>query len=239
MSAAIALAGVAMPTARITVRRASAADLPALRDFIAGLSVAARASRFFVPLTELPAPLTTALERRDPLHHFLVARTSIGCSARVGGYKVVDGKTVVSGHAIVDAHMDPAEGPIVALAQYARQPPPVPICEVALVVADACQRSGLGRRLMLRLLDDAAQEGLESATGEVLRHNRAMLSLARSTGFTLQSHPEDPTLVQIVRPVSRTSIDARSVFGSIGLRSILRTPQQRSLAASNSIASPV
>jgi acetyltransferase len=64
-------------------------------------------------------------------------------------------------------------------------------------VADDRQRRGLGYRLILRLIEDARSAGLRYAEGEVLRHNRAMLALARRAGFEVRRHPGDATLVKI------------------------------------------
>jgi acetyltransferase len=56
-----------------TLRPAEPADLEALQDFVAALSVATRVQRFFIPLRGLPAALATALVQRDPSHRFVVA----------------------------------------------------------------------------------------------------------------------------------------------------------------------
>lgn len=83
---------------------------------------------------------------------------------------------------------------IVGLGQYAVLPE-YPRCEVALAVADDWQGRGLGRRLFERLLADAARSGLREAVLETHSGNRAMRTLARSTGFSLVRHPEDPELL--------------------------------------------
>ena len=61
--------------------------------------------------------------------------------------------------------------------------------EVALVVADAWQGRGLGRRLLETLLEHAAGAGLREAAGIVLATNVAMLRLVRSMGFTVRAEP--------------------------------------------------
>lgn len=83
---------------------------------------------------------------------------------------------------------------IVGLGQYAAAPDH-PRCEVALAVADHWQGRGLGRRLLERLLADAARAGLREAVLETLSANRAMRSLARRADFSLVRHPEDPELL--------------------------------------------
>jgi acetyltransferase len=71
--------------------------------------------------------------------------------------------------------------------------------EVALVLADAWQRQGLGRRLLARLLDHAQTAGMHEAVGVVLATNVAMLRLARSMGFTVTAEPGDATVMRIRR----------------------------------------
>jgi acetyltransferase len=71
--------------------------------------------------------------------------------------------------------------------------------EVALVLADAWQRQGLGRHLLARLLDHAQTAGMHEAVGVVLATNVAMLRLARSMGFTVTAEPGDATVMRIRR----------------------------------------
>ena len=55
----------------------------------------------------------------------------------------------------------------------------VPRAELALVLADAWQGKGLGRRLLETLLEHATGAGIREAVGIVLATNVAMLRLAR------------------------------------------------------------
>jgi len=80
-----------------------------------------------------------------------------------------------------------------------------PGAEVALVIADAWQRQGIGRRLLATLLDHAQSAGVEQLVGVVLATNVAMLRLARSLGFTVSAEPGDATVMRIrrdLRPVN-------------------------------------
>lgn len=74
-----------------------------------------------------------------------------------------------------------------------------PSAEVALVLADAWQRQGLGRRLLEALLEHAASAGIREAVGTVLATNVAMLRLVRSMGFTVNPEPGDATVRRITR----------------------------------------
>ena len=67
--------------------------------------------------------------------------------------------------------------------------------EVALVLADAWQGQGLGRRL----LEHAQTAGVREAVGVVLATNKAMLRLARSMHFAVTPEPGDATVVRIRR----------------------------------------
>jgi len=58
-----------------------------------------------------------------------------------------------------------------------------PAAEVALVLADAWQGKGLGRRLLETLLEHAASAGISEAAGLVLAENVAMLSLGPFDGL--------------------------------------------------------
>jgi acetyltransferase len=55
--------------------------------------------------------------------------------------------------------------------------------EFALVVSDAWQRQGLGRRLLGRLVAIARERGVGRLFGLVLRENAPMLALTKSLGF--------------------------------------------------------
>jgi acetyltransferase len=89
--------------------------------------------------------------------------------------------------------------------------PTKPTAEFALVIADARQRQGLGRRLLEALLEHAQEAGLHELEGIVFATNRAMLSLALSLGFTASSEPGDATVVRIrrnLRPAQQQSIES-------------------------------
>jgi acetyltransferase len=71
--------------------------------------------------------------------------------------------------------------------------------EVAVVVADAWQRRGIGTRLLRALAHHAS--GYEALRGLILAENRAMLALARRLGFRVLGYPE-PGLVQVEKLVT-------------------------------------
>jgi acetyltransferase len=73
--------------------------------------------------------------------------------------------------------------------------------EFALVVRDACQRQGLGRHLMQRLIAIARERGVKRLVGIVLRENGPMLALTKSLGFSDPEPIEDLT-VRVVLPLN-------------------------------------
>ena len=70
-------------------------------------------------------------------------------------------------------------------------------CEFAMVIADAWQGRGIGRRLLEKLMAVARYRGMRRIYGDVLATNVAMLALARQLGFNLSRVPDDPTLTRI------------------------------------------
>lgn len=72
-------------------------------------------------------------------------------------------------------------------------------CEFALVVADAWQGRGIGRRMLDKLIAIAHARGVGFIYGDVLSTNIAMLTLARHMGFTLARHPDDATVTRVRR----------------------------------------
>lgn len=69
-------------------------------------------------------------------------------------------------------------------------------CEFALVIADAWQGRGIGRRMMEKLIAVAKSRGLERIYGDVLSTNRDMLEFCRKLDFTLGRHADDPTVTR-------------------------------------------
>ena len=86
----------------------------------------------------------------------------------------------------------------VGVARYVVDPAELS-AEVAIVVGDAWQGQGLGRRLLATLLEHAQGAGVQEAVGVVLATNRAMLRLARSMGFAASAEPGDATVMRIRR----------------------------------------
>jgi acetyltransferase len=67
-------------------------------------------------------------------------------------------------------------------------------CEFALTVADAWQHRGIGRALMLNLMDTAAAAGIENMVGDILSTNEPMLHFMRSLGFSIEFSQDGPEI---------------------------------------------
>ncbi len=65
-------------------------------------------------------------------------------------------------------------------------------CEFAIVVSDEWQRRGLGRKLMIQLIDVAKARGLKAMVGHILAANHSMLALCEALGFAVSPDPDDP-----------------------------------------------
>ena len=157
------------------IRPIRRSDAQAVRAFVVGLSNRSRLLRYFRPLRELPEQLLRQLTEAD------------------GERDAV----------FVALARDAAGTRIVGLAQYARTD--VACCEFALVIADAWQGQGLGRRLLQRLLGAAQSAGVAQMHGDVLRENRAMLGLARAMGFSVSASPLDPSALRVTRDLERAA----------------------------------
>jgi acetyltransferase len=134
----------------VAVRAVSPVDAEVLQAFVRGLSPASRYRRFMVAIRELPADMLLRFIEPAPGREAVLLAT------------VADGS---------------ASGQVVGVAQYAAVADPS-TCEFAVVVADAYQRRGLGRRLLVELGATAANAGIRRAYADVLADNYAMLGLA-------------------------------------------------------------
>lgn len=72
-------------------------------------------------------------------------------------------------------------------------------CEFAIVVSQDWQGHGLGRHLLLRLIEIAQARGLKIMTGQILAANVRMLGLAKALGFTVEDVAEDRSIKYVRR----------------------------------------
>jgi RimJ/RimL family protein N-acetyltransferase len=81
------------------------------------------------------------------------------------------------------AALTPDQRTIVGVARYVRLADDVDTAEVAVAIADAWQRVGVGRLLMSRLVMDASRAGVRSLVAVTLSQNGGAKALAHRVGF--------------------------------------------------------
>ncbi|MEO8303198.1 MAG: GNAT family N-acetyltransferase [Betaproteobacteria bacterium] len=156
------VADVVLPDGgRLHVRPIRPEDAELERAFVSGLSEQTRYFRFFYQLHELTP-------------------------AMVARFTQVDYDREMALVAVDESVASPA---IVGVGRYIESDPDG--AEFALVVADAWQRRGVGRMLMVRLVDCAKGRGLKRLEGAVLRGNANMLKFVAAFGFAIRDDPDD------------------------------------------------
>lgn len=98
--------------------------------------------------------------------------------------------------AIAATEMMEGRETLIGVARYVRDAD-APACEFAIVVADAWQDRGIGKRLMVKLIAVARSRGLKQINGEVLSINQRMLDFCRKLGFKPHRHPGDQTVTRV------------------------------------------
>ena len=76
-------------------------------------------------------------------------------------------------------------------------------CEFAIVIADAWQGRGIGRRMMEKLIVIARAQNLKRIYGDVLATNRPMLEFCRRLGFALDRNADDSTVTRVTLALHR------------------------------------
>jgi acetyltransferase len=88
-----------------------------------------------------------------------------------------------------------ADGGIVAVARYVRDTPASAEAEVAIVVADAWQRTGIGRKLMRELMTTAGQAGIRRFRGTMLPESASVRQFVTALAPTAPERFIDGKLV--------------------------------------------
>jgi acyl-CoA synthetase (NDP forming)/GNAT superfamily N-acetyltransferase len=81
----------------------------------------------------------------------------------------------------------------IAVARYARTS--AEAADIAIVVADAWQGKGIGRRLLVRLIELARARGIRRLEGEMLSENLPIRNLLATLGFEFRRDPEGGDLI--------------------------------------------
>jgi acetyltransferase len=152
----------------VTIRPIRPDDGELEQEFVRGLSDEARYFRFMDPVRELSARMVSHFTRVDYDRHLALIATAER-----------DGSEMEIGVARYVAR-DDGTG-----------------CEFAVVVADAWQRKGLGKRLLEALMAAAREVGVRVMYGDVLAGNGNMLRLMDSMGYSVSFNPRDPRLMHV------------------------------------------
>jgi GNAT superfamily N-acetyltransferase len=136
----------------VALRSIRQSDAPLLQDALLRLSPRSRFLRFHAP--------------RGPFSEEELRRLTD-----------VDGET----HFAIAAFARPARS-LIAVARFLRESVSAPHAEMALAVVDAFQRKGLGRLLLSRLREAAAERNVAVLTGPMLDENQPMRGLLRQSG---------------------------------------------------------
>lgn len=137
---------------QVRFRHIRAADFRMLHDFVHGLS----------PDTAYKRLLSPRMPTDDELHR----------------WSAIDPETECAVVAVTGAG---DQEKLIGVARFVVESSPHE-ADFAIVVADAWQRLGVGRELMLRLSDAGRRYGLRKLSGHVLATNVGMLALARRSG---------------------------------------------------------
>jgi GNAT superfamily N-acetyltransferase len=167
-----------------SVRRAAAADRPALERMLARCTGQTRYRRFHGPVTAFPERYLTEALSGSPLHFALVACLDEDAE---GDGTVVEG-TVVEG-TVVEGTV--VEGTVVALASCRAVDEGV--AELGILVEDEWQRRGVGGDLLGEIVAYAARTGLRALQAQVLAEQPWIVGLLRRHG-TCRVAAEGPAL---------------------------------------------
>ena len=148
----------------IHVRPIRPTDAPALEAFYSGLSEESRRLRFFAVTAGLSHAQSAAFCATDHAHREGYVATTAG-SAEGGPERIV-------GHVCLE-------------------PAGADRAEVAIAVADAFQRRGIGRRLMRAAVAWAERRGVATLTATMLATNPGIHGLIRSLGLPSRRRASD------------------------------------------------
>ena len=140
---------------------------------VEGLSSESRYSRFLVGGGRLSDEMLAAYTHIDYVSHLALV-VSVADADGGGERLIADGRFVIQ-----------EDG----------------VAEFAMLVADAWQGKGVGRRLFATLVRAARAVGAREIFGEVLSMNRRMIALARDAGFHVASVPGDATVCTVRLPL--------------------------------------
>lgn len=87
------------------------------------------------------------------------------------------------------------DGAFTAIGSYTRLPNSMN-AEFKLIIADKAQGKGLGKKMLLKLIETAKHRGIEIFFGIILNENTVLLKICETLGFTLTPLIDDPNLFE-------------------------------------------
>ena len=164
-----------------TIRPIHPGDAQLLQELVQNLSPESRYFRFVSSLRELPPSLLSRLTLIDYDREMALVA--------IHRERVADAQGEVT-----------VKKRIVGVSRYITNPDKTS-CEFSLVVADDFNGKGLGSRLMLSIMEEARDKGLDEIEGLVLANNPGMLKLMKGLGFTVKPFPDDPDFKLVTHPL--------------------------------------
>lgn len=164
-----------------TIRPIHPGDAQLLQELVQNLSPESRYFRFVSSLRELPPSLLSRLTLIDYDREMALVA--------IHRERVTDAQGEVT-----------VKKRIVGVSRYITNPDKTS-CEFSLVVADDFNGKGLGSRLMLSIMEEARDKGLDEIEGLVLANNPGMLKLMKGLGFTVKPFPDDPDFKLVTHPL--------------------------------------
>src|SRR5262245_64615721 len=151
------------------IRAIAPGDRDALLCFYDGLAPDTRQARFHGTSPRLPTSAATWFCGPDHAHREGLVAEAVG----------PDGATEIIGHVCLE-------------------PAGADLAEMAIAVADAWHRRGVGRALLAAAIDWSRTHGIEVLTASMLCGNAAILGLVRSTGLPITFGPGDGGTVDLL-----------------------------------------
>jgi acetyltransferase len=136
--------------------------------------------RFFSAISDLSETLAARLSHIDPDHEMAIVATEPAAAS----------ETIAGVVRLIYA--TPGEA-----------------AEYGVIVRSDVKKLGLGRLLMLAILDHAAAAGIRQVVGYVLTENRTMLRMARGLGATIERQKTDVTVMRVLFDMAATKPSPR------------------------------
>ena len=164
----------ALDGTQLEMRQMRQSDEPQVKEALNKLSSDARRNRFFATIAEFSEAAVHQFITVDPAREYLL---------------------------VVMRREDGADIPI-AGGRFVHEDDR-PECAFSLLIGDAWQGQGIGRRILKALIGEACKRGLQQMYGHVLADNRPMLELARSQRFAVTDSDQGQGVLKIARDLPR------------------------------------